>query len=63
MPNSEALKLPDQLLVRYYRQGKVEDVKIVAENPKTRDVIVTLKSGTVDKWKYLVDLGWIPGPE
>jgi hypothetical protein len=62
MRNAEALKLPDQLLVRYYRQGKIDDVKIVAENPKTRDVIVTLKSGVVDKWKYLVDLGWIPAP-
>ena len=62
MPNSEALKLPDQLLVRYYRQGKVDDIQRVVENTKTRDFIVTLKSGAVDNWQYLVDLGWIPAP-
>lgn len=60
MQNSAALKLPDQLLVRYYRQGKTDDIQRVVENKKTRDVSVTLKSGLIEKWKYLVDLGWIP---
>jgi hypothetical protein len=55
-----ALKLPDQLLVRYYRQGTDAEIKRVAENKKTRDITVTLESGAVEKWKYLTDLGWIP---
>ena len=58
--NRVALKLPDQLLVRYFRQGQIEDVKRVTENKKTRDIVVTHKSGAVDRWKYLIDLGWIP---
>jgi ribosomal protein S8 len=60
MPNAEALKLPDQLLVRYYRQGQIQDIKVVVKNNKTRDIRVTLKSGGTDKWRYLIDLGWIP---
>jgi hypothetical protein len=60
MKNSAALKLPDQLLVRYYRQGNADEIKSVVENKKTRDITVTLKSGAVEKWKYILDLGWIP---
>jgi hypothetical protein len=62
MRNAEALKLPDQLLVRYYRHGKIDDVSRVVQNKKTRDIRVTRKDGAVDEWKYLVDLGWIPAP-
>jgi hypothetical protein len=62
MPKA-ALQLPDQLLVRYYRQGTSDDITQVVENKKTRDIVVTLKSGQIEKWKYLVDLGWIPHAE
>jgi hypothetical protein len=55
-----ALKLPDQLLVRYFRQGTADNIKHVVEDKKTRDITVTLESGAIEKWKYLRDLGWIP---
>ena len=58
--NRAALKLPDQLLVRYFRQGTIDNVQRVVEDKKTRDVAVTLTSGTTERWKYLADLGWIP---
>ena len=58
--NRAALKLPDQLLVRYFRQGQIEDVAKVKEEKKTRDIAVSLKNGAVEHWKYIVDLGWIP---
>ncbi len=58
--NRAALKLPDQLLVRYFRQGTIDAIARVAESKKTRDIAVTLRGGTVEKWKFLTDLGWIP---
>lgn len=60
MKNRAALKLPDQLLVRYYRQGQIDHIKKVDLDQKTRAVMVTLTSGAVESWKYLIDLGWIP---
>lgn len=60
MPNAEALKLPDPLLVRYYREGRIEKIAKVAKRPKSRDLIVTLRGGAVERWQYLTDLGWIP---
>lgn len=58
--NQVALKLPDQLLVRYFRQGTIDHVERVVEKKKTRDIEVTLAGGAVEKWRYLADLGWIP---
>jgi hypothetical protein len=58
MPNQIALKLPDALLVRYYREGRIEKVRKVAQNRRTKAVTVTLEDGTVDKWKHVSD--WIP---
>jgi hypothetical protein len=58
MPNQKALKLPDALLVRYYREGRIEKVRKVAQNRRTKAVTVTLEDGTVDKWKHVSD--WIP---
>ncbi len=60
MRNRAALKLPDQLLVRYYRQGQIDNVVKVHDETKTRDITVTLRGGSIEKWKYLKDLGWIP---
>lgn len=59
MKNTEALKLPDPLLVRYYREGRIEQIVTVREMPE-RDLDVTLQDGTVDQWKNLKDLGWVP---
>jgi len=61
--NPEALKLPDPLLVRYFRAGKIDDIAAVAEDANSRDITVTLTDGTVERWQYLGDLGWIPQPE
>lgn len=55
-----ALRLPDPLLVRYYRDGKIDNVQKVEIETKTRNVSVTLRGGGIEKWKYLVDIGWIP---
>jgi hypothetical protein len=58
MQNRNALKLPDALLVRYYRDGTIEKVRKVAQDKRTKAVTVTLDDGTVDKWKHVSD--WIP---
>ncbi|MGA3170342.1 MAG: hypothetical protein ABSE62_04955 [Chthoniobacteraceae bacterium] len=58
MQNQKALKLPDGLLVRYYRDGKIERVRKVVQDKKTLGVTVTLEDGTVEKWKHVSD--WIP---
>jgi len=58
-----ALKLPDQLLVRYFRQGTIDNVVEVKQQKRTRDIAVTLASGVIEKWKYIRDLGWIPDAE
>lgn len=56
--NSEALKLPDPLLVRYFRDDKIAGIKKVTNDPKTHDVKVTLADGAVEKWKHVSD--WLP---
>jgi len=58
--NRNALKLPDPLLVRYYRDGKIEDVQRVKEDKATRAIAVTLKGKVVERWQYLQDIGWVP---
>ena len=60
MPNQAALQLPDQLLVRYFRQGTIDAIASVDQNKETRDIVVSLQGGATEKWKYLTDLGWIP---
>ena len=58
MPNQNALKLPDALLVRYYREGRIEKVRKVAQDRRTKAVTVTLEDGAVEKWRHVSD--WIP---
>ncbi len=61
--NKTALKLPDALLVRYYREGRDADIKQVTV---TKDgwIKVTLNSGTVETWRDLGGgLGFVPNPE
>lgn len=60
MANTAALQLPDQLLVRYFRQDMIDAVASVEEDKGTRDIVVTLQSGDTERWKYITDLGWIP---
>jgi hypothetical protein len=59
MPNKEALKLPDPLLVRFYRDQKIDKITKVDINDKTRDVTIALGK-QVERFKYLTDIGWIP---
>jgi hypothetical protein len=60
MQNTEALKLPDPLLVRYFREDRIDKIKSVAEDATTRNITVKLRGGAVEKWQHLADLGWIP---
>lgn len=60
MKNTEAVKLPDPLLVRYYKEDRIDAVKKVHQHKETRLVTVTMKDGTIDRWNYLTDVGWIP---
>lgn len=60
MQNPHALKLPDPLLVRYYRNGKLDAITRVMEVKTTRAITVTLRGGLREKWSYLQDIGWIP---
>lgn len=56
--NSEALKLPDQLLVRYFREGEIEEVKTVTSDKES--LTVQLASRT-DRWRDLGGgLGYVP---
>jgi hypothetical protein len=59
MPNKEALKLPDPLLVRFYRDQKIEKITKVEVDDKTRHVTITLGKVT-EHFSYLADIGWIP---
>lgn len=58
--NSEALRLPDPLLVRFYRAGHIEDITKV-ELDKQRNVTVHLASQVEPvKFIHLEDVGWVP---
>jgi CTP:phosphocholine cytidylyltransferase-like protein len=59
MPNKEALKLPDPLLVRFYRDQKIDKITKVTIDDKTRDVTIALGKQK-ERFKYLADIGWIP---
>lgn len=59
MPNKEALKLPDPLLVRYYRDQKIDKITNVKIDDKTRDITIALGK-QIERFKYLTDIGWIP---
>lgn len=46
--NDQALKLPDELLVRYFRAGEIE--RITSVETRKRTLVVKLKNRT-DRWK------------
>lgn len=60
--NAEALKLPDQLIIRYFRDGEIDAVATVASDERT--VVVTLRfteGVRVDRWSDLGGgLGFVP---
>lgn len=59
-PNAEALKLPDPLLVRFYRSGEIEKITKVSIAKKTRDVTIELGPDRTEHFKHLADVGWVP---
>ena len=65
-PNRVALKLPDQLLVRYFRDGEIDRISKVTTLPDTR-VRVQLRldgSTRTDHWRDLGGgLGYVPDGE
>jgi len=54
-PNPEALKLPDQLLVRYYAAGEIDQVKTVATAKD--QITVTLELQGEPRTDHWTDLG------
>lgn len=58
--NTEALRLPDPLLVRLFREGLIEDIRKV-DLDKDRNVTVHLKGKKAPlHFTNLVDVGWVP---
>jgi hypothetical protein len=60
--NKAALKLPDPLLVRLYREGILDEVARVETEKTTRDITVKLRAGRLLRFLYIKDLGWILDP-
>lgn len=61
-PKAAALKLPDQLLVRYFRAGEIEAITSVHVRKDKIGVRLKLPGGLrVDTWKDLGGgLGFVP---
>lgn len=58
--NTEALRLPDPLLVRFFRAGHIADITKVEIDPQ-RNVTVHLKGRAAPcRFIHLVDVGWVP---
>lgn len=58
--NTEALRLPDPLLVRIYRAGRINDVVKVDLDDK-RNVRIRLRGVKRPvHFLYLEDVGWVP---
>lgn len=60
--NSELLKLPDALLVRYFREGKIEHVwKVATDAAGVAVTVGTGKERRVERWTDLGGgLGFVP---
>jgi hypothetical protein len=65
MNNPEALKLPDALLVRYYRQGEIEVITaVVIEETRVIVVLDLADHSRTDHWRDLGGgLGYVPDSE
>jgi hypothetical protein len=58
--NKEALRLPDPLLVRFFREGKINDIRKVVLDAD-RNVTVHMKNLKAPlHFIHLVDVGWVP---
>lgn len=59
---AEALKLPDQLLVRYFRNGEIENIKTVAVKGEHVGVQLAFpRRIRIDHWRDLGGgLGYVP---
>lgn len=64
MPNKEALKLPDPLLVRLYTEDMLDRIERVTEDQATRNIEILI-AGEIEPRRYLhlQDLGWVPDPD
>jgi len=60
--NAEALKLPDQLLVRYFRADEIENIATVEVKESHVGVILKFPAGPrIDHWRDLGGgLGFVP---
>jgi hypothetical protein len=60
--NAEALKLPDQLLVRYFRGGELDHVATVEVKDEHIGVVLKFPKGPrIDHWRDLGGgLGYVP---
>lgn len=57
--NEEALRLPDPLLVRFFREGLIDRVQKVTIDDD-RNVVVEIQGGATRRYLHLVDVGWVP---
>jgi hypothetical protein len=64
--NPEALKLPDSLLVRYYREAEIESIQKVSSRKDGR-IEVQLRIGDAQRTDHWRDLdggiGYVPDTE
>jgi hypothetical protein len=60
--NAEALKLPDQLLVRYFRDGELDNIATVEVKGLHVGVVLKFRKGPrIDHWRDLGGgLGFVP---
>ncbi|MEQ1862238.1 MAG: hypothetical protein ABMA13_20160 [Chthoniobacteraceae bacterium] len=62
--NTEALKLPDQLLVRYFRAGEIEAIAKVKPGKDGSFVVSLRDPKRTDHWRDLGGgLGFVPEGE
>lgn len=58
--HSEAMRLPDPLLVRFHRAGRMDDITQVEED-ENRHITVHLRDRAEPlRFMYLQDVGWVP---
>lgn len=59
-PSSEALRLPDPLLVRFHRAGRLDEIAKVEEDAQ-RNITVHLRGRAEPiRFMHLQDMGWVP---
>lgn len=63
-PSKAALALPDQLLVRYFRDGEINHITKVTKRKERVTVLLTIaRKKRTDRWRDLGGgLGYVPNP-